>query len=306
MKVLLLGGAGYIGSVLTSTLKDAGYDVVVYDNFLYGKAVSNVKSDILDINSLVPAIEKADAVVNLAGLSNDPTSDLKPELTWKVNYLANQTIADLLKNTGKRVVYASSCSVYGFGDETFGELSSLHPVTLYARTKMLSEDLYCKDSIDAVILRFATVYGMSPNPRLDLVVNTMIADAYFNKKVTVNGGNQWRPVVHVKDVANSIIFALNTKFQNTFNVGSNDQNYLISDLGLLISKLTGAKLTIDKENVDTRSYKVRFDKIKSLGFETKYDIKYAVGELYEAFQNGVIKNMTDDKYFRIKYLKKYV
>lgn len=305
MKVLILGGAGYIGSVLTNYLKEKGDEVVIYDNFLYDKD-SDIHSDILDINALVPAIQNSEAVVNLAGLSNDPTSDIKPEVTWKMNYLANQTITDLLKSSGKRVVYASSCSVYGFGDKEFNELSKLHPVTLYARTKMLSEPLYLQKDMNSIVLRFATVYGMSPNPRLDLVVNTMIATAHFEKVVRVNGGNQWRPVIHVKDVAQAIWRSLHNINNKVYNVGSNEQNYLISDLGEIISTSMGVDLALNTDSPDNRSYKVNFDKIKELGFEPLYDVYYAIDEFNEAFKNGVIKNMTDDKYFRINYLKKYV
>lgn len=316
MKVLVLGGAGYIGSVLCEYLESIGDEAIVMDNFLYERSLKDLKlknfivGDITNINDLLPAIEQADAIVNLAAISNDPASDLLPELTWKINYKANELIAELCQATGKRVVYASSCSVYGFSEDgEFTEESPMKPVTLYARTKMLSEKPYSNSNVDTVILRFATVYGHSPKPRFDLVVNTMTGNSYFNNKIQVNGGSQWRPVVHVKDVAQAIALSLHAKKlkHRVFNVGSNEQNYRISDLAKHIQEeLPHVKIINKKESIDGRSYKVNFDRItKELGFKAKYTIKDAVKEIYQAFKDKTITNMTDDVYFRVKYLKKY-
>lgn len=316
MKVLVLGGAGYIGSVLCEYLESIGDEVIVMDNFLYERSLKDlpfknfIVGDITNINDLLPAIEQADAIVNLAAISNDPASDLLPELTWKINYKANELIAELSQATGKRVVYASSCSVYGFSENgEFTEESPMKPVTLYARTKMLSEKPYADPNMDAVILRFATVYGHSPKPRFDLVVNTMTGNSYFNKKIQVNGGSQWRPIVHVKDVAQAIALSLHAKKlkHRVFNVGSNEQNYRISDLAKLIQKeLPQVQIISKKDSIDGRSYKVNFDRIKKeLGFKAKYTVKDAVKEIYQAFENKTITNMTEDAYFRVKYLKKY-
>src|SRR3990167_6067024 len=173
MKVLVLGGSGYIGSVLSEYLKEKGDEVIVYDNYLY-EAEKLSKDDIRDINRLIPVIEQADAVVNLAAISNDPASDLQPSLTWEVNYKANEVIAQMCQASNKRIIFASSCSMYGSSDNEMTEESKLKPLTLYARTKMLSEELYLHKDVDSVILRLATVYGASPKPSFDLVVNTMI------------------------------------------------------------------------------------------------------------------------------------
>lgn len=316
MKVLVLGGAGYIGSVLCDYLEEKGDEVIVFDNFLYEKSLKNLShreyivGDIRNINDLLPAIEQADAIVNLAAISNDPASDLAPELTWNVNYKANELIAELCQASGKRVVYASSCSVYGFSENSeFNEDSPMGPVTLYARTKMLSEKPYSDPKVDAIMLRFATVYGHSPKPRFDLVVNTMTGNAYFYNKIQVNGGNQWRPVVHVKDVAQAIHLSLHVKNpkHRIFNVGSNEQNYRIADLAQVIKKeLPHIEVISKEDSIDGRSYKANFDRIKKeLGFKAKFTIKDAVKEIYEAFDNGTIKSMDEDGYFRVKYLKKY-
>lgn len=317
MKVLVLGGAGYIGSVLVPYLLGKGDTVSVMDNLLYERkrmpefGCEFIKGDITNINDLLPAIAKVDAVINLAAISNDPASDLKPELTWEINYKANEMIAKLCQSTGKRVIYASSCSVYGFSENgVFTEDSKLGPVTLYAHTKMLSENYFLQKDIDGIVLRFATVYGYSAKPRFDLVVNTMIGASYFHKKIIVNGGDQWRPVVHVKDVAQAIyksIHAVGPKHR-VYNVGSNKQNYKIIDIARLIAKeLDNREVIHKKDSVDGRSYKVDFTRIqKDLGFTTKYTIADTVKEFYKAFEKGEITGMEEDEYFRVKYLKKYV
>ena len=316
MKVLILGGAGYIGSVLCEYLKNQGDIPIIFDNFLYEKNRYKIKGeqilkgDIRNIDDLIPAIESVDAVVNLAAISNDPASDLQPKLTWEVNYKANETIAALCRSTGKRVVYASSCSVYGFAESgEFNEESQLNPVTLYARTKMLSESPYLQKDVNGIVLRFATVYGHSPKPRFDLVVNTMIGTSYFQNKITVNGGNQWRPVVHVKDVAQSVYLALHTKKNKyrVYNVGSNEQNYQIATLANLVhQKLPDVTVIHNKTSVDARSYKVNFSRIaKDLGFKVNYGVLDAVDEIYAAFKTKVIKNMDEDVYYRVKYLMKH-
>jgi nucleoside-diphosphate-sugar epimerase len=316
MKVLILGGAGYIGSVLSDYLESIGDEVIIMDNFMYERSLKNlpfknyIVGDITNINDLLPAIEKVDAVVNLAAISNDPASDLLPEMTWNINYKANELIAELCQASGKRVVYASSCSVYGFSENgEFTEDSPMGPVTLYARTKMLSEKPYSDPKVDSIMLRFATVYGHSPKPRFDLVVNTMTGNAYFNNKIQVNGGSQWRPIVHVKDVAQAIALSLHVKNpkHRVFNVGSNEQNYRISDLAKEIKKvLPHVEIISKKDSIDGRSYKVNFNRIKKdLGFKAKYTIQDAVKEIYKAFEDKTITSMNEDVYFRVKYLKKY-
>lgn len=315
MKVLILGGAGYVGSVLCEYLKQQGDDVTVFDNLLYEKGrridadFKFIHGDICNIDDLLPAIDTADAVVNLAAISNDPASDLSPSLTWQINYKANEIIAGLCKGSGKRVVYASSCSVYGFAQKgVFSEESELNPVSLYARTKMLSEDFYMSEGVDSVILRFATVYGDSGKPRFDLVVNTMIGTSFFDGKIIVNGGEQWRPVVHIKDVVRVIHLALHAKKlkNKVYNVGSNDQNYRISQLGEKIAKLLPeVDFVHNKNDLDKRSYLVDFSRLeKDFGFKTEFTIADAILEIYAKFKAGEIKSLEEDEYFRVKYLKK--
>lgn len=313
MKVLVLGGAGYIGSVLCEYLQSKGNTVTIMDILLYENdrkylpPCEFINGDIRNINDLLPAIENADAVVNLAAISNDPASDLKPLLTWDINYKANEIIANLCKATNKRVIYASSCSVYGFAEKgIFDENSKLNPVSLYARTKMLSENFYLQKDINSIVLRFATVYGYSPKPRFDLVVNTMVGTSYFDKKIVVNGGAQWRPVVHVKDVAHAVYLSIHVKNpkHKIYNVGSNGQNYTIAQLGTLIGQqIPGTAVILNEKAADLRSYKVSFNRIeKELKFKTKYGIAETIKEFYNAFEKRTIKKMEEDVYFRVKYL----
>jgi nucleoside-diphosphate-sugar epimerase len=314
MKVLLLGGYGFIGCVLSTYLHERGDEVTVLDTLLFEQDEDVdvpgefVRGDIRSINDFLPALAEADAVVNLAAMSNDPASDLLPELTWEINYKANETIAQLCQATGKRIVYASSCSVYGFSnDEVFTESSRIGPVTLYAQTKMLSEHLYLHESIDSVVLRFATVYGFSPKTRFDLVVNTMIGSGLFQGKIFVNGGSQWRPVVHVKDVAQAIYLALHAENpkHRVYNVGSNEQNYQISTLGEIVTEeLANVEFVHLEDSLDKRSYNVDFSLIKcDLGFEAEYTVADAVAELRDVVEKGMLSGMEDEVYYRVKYLK---
>jgi nucleoside-diphosphate-sugar epimerase len=314
MKVLLLGGYGFIGCVLSAYLHERGDEVTVLDTLLFEQDEDVdvpgefIRGDIRNINDVLPALAEADAVVNLAAISNDPASDLLPELTWEINYKANETIAQLCQATGKRILYASSCSVYGFSnDEAFTESSRMGPVTLYAQTKMLSEHLYLHESIDSVVLRFATVYGFSPRTRFDLVVNTMIGSGLFQGKIFVNGGSQWRPVVHVKDVAQAIYLALHAENpkHRVYNVGSNEQNYQISTLGEIVTKeLANVEFVHLEDSLDKRSYNVDFSLIKGdLGFKAEYTVADAVAELHDVVEKGMLSGMEDEVYYRVKYLK---
>jgi nucleoside-diphosphate-sugar epimerase len=314
MKVLVLGGAGFIGSVLCPYLRERGDEVTVVDAFLFEERTDTslpyalIRGDIRNAGALLPAVDEADAVVNLAAVSNDPASDLAPELAWETNYKANELISQLCQATKKRVVHASSCSVYGFSDgDIFDEESQLDPVTLYAQTKMLSEQCYLHKEVDAVIFRLATVYGYSPKPRFDLVVNTMIGSGFFNGKVMVKGGNQWRPIVHVKDVARAIYMALHAESlgHKIYNVGSNEQNYQVGTLGALVAQsLPNAELIHEKDGRDKRSYRVDFGLIeKDLQFQTEFGLGDAVSELCSAFSEGLIRSLDRDVYYRVKYLR---
>lgn len=316
-RILVLGGAGFIGSILSVYLYMRGDEVTIFDNLLYDAKPRSffplrfVHGDIRTRRDIEPEIRRADIIVNLAAISNDPSSDLDPELTNEINYYANELIADLCVRYGKRIVYASSCSVYGFAESgTFTEDSVLNPVTLYARTKVLSEKVYEAKGADVVSLRFATAYGYTEKPRFDLVVNTMIGTAYFDGKITVNGGDQWRPLVHVQDIAQAVHLAAHAKElpHRVYNIGSNNQNYRIGDLARIVgASFPSAEVKDNRESVDGRSYKVDFSRIEEeLGFKVRFSVQDAVREFSEAFRANKVENMQPDEYYRVKYLKSSV
>lgn len=306
MKVLVLGGSGYAGPVFCQYFKDKGLEVTNYDRLMYG-GEADIVGDIRDENTLIPAIYKADAVVNLAGMSLDLKEDLKPSFTWESNYIANKAIADLLRHTGKRIVFASSISVYGLQDERCDETSLIKPGSLYAQTKALSEGLFLSPGINSVILRLSTMYGMSPNPRLDTITNHMIADSYFKKKISVQGSKRYRSIINVKDAAKGFYLALTTPYpREVYNLGTNDQNKRIGEIGEVIAEKTGVEMTVDDTGIDNRSYVIDFTKIKGgLGFTANYTVDHAIAEYYDAFNDGTIKDPEDERYYHFKYLKNH-
>lgn len=273
MHTLVLGGRGYIGTRLVEVLTQLGYEYEVYD------LKDNL--DIRDIDTLYPAIMRSDTIVHLAGLSNDQAVNSAPIKAWQTNYEANKVIADLLKHSGKRLIFASSCSVYGDSDEEWvTEESKLNPLLMYAKTKALSEELFLHKDIDSVVFRFSTVCGYSPKMRWDLVVNTMVKSLKDTGEIVVNGGSQWRPLVDVGDVCSGIIWA----FENgsgVYNLGDNSSNYQIADLGKLISTL-GGKLTVKHNVTDQRSYRVSFYKLNKAGFKTSVSVFDSARSVYES------------------------
>ena len=323
-KILVIGGAGYLGSVLSRKLLQRRYKVRVLDNLTYGDegikdlyAENNfefVNRDMRDVSTVVEAIKGMDGVIHLAAIVGDPASALSPQKTIEINYLATKLIAEVCKyHQINRFIFASTCSVYGASltpEARLDENSPLNPVSLYAEMKLKSEEglLEMVDSnFVPTILRMATLYGFSPRMRFDLVVNLLTAKAIFDKKITIFGGSQWRPNLHVEDAAEAFINCLEVPIEkikgNIFNVGSNEQNYQIAQIGEIIQDIIpDAKIeTVKKE--DERDYNVSFDKInKKLGYMAKKKIKDGVAEIKNAIEEGKIKNYTDNKYDNYRYL----
>ena len=249
-KVLVIGGAGYIGSVLVRRLISSGFKVKVMDILLYGdesikelynsKDFEFMRGDCRNMQDVICALDGVDAVVHLGEIVGDPACSLNPDFTIEVNFMATKTLAEACSYCGiNRFIFASSCSVYGVNDNELDEESELNPVSLYARCKVESEKaiLSIKDEyFNPVILRLATVYGFSYRPRFDLVINLLIAKATLDKKIKIFGGEQWRPFVSVNDVSEAVIYALNAEDKiinrKIFNVGSNDQNYQLYEIGI--------------------------------------------------------------------------
>ncbi len=320
--VLVIGGAGYIGSALVQRLLELGNKVRVLDLLLYGNAPISefydhpdfelVQGDFRNIDTVVSATKGMDAIVHLGAIVGDSACSIDQDLTIEINLRATWNIAEVGKGFGvKRFVFASTCSVYGASDEILDERSTLCPISLYARTKMESEKVLLSltdGTFAPTILRFGTVYGLSGRPRFDLVVNLLAAKAIQDGEVGIFGGKQWRPLVHVRDVAEAIILTLQAPPYNVrgqvFNVGSNEQNYQIADLGLIIKEIVPTARVVTQPKEDNRNYRVRFDKICNvLNFQPRYTVRDGIQEIIDAFATGKITDYRDPCYSNFSFLK---
>lgn len=303
--VLIIGGGGYIGSVMCRHFLSLGFKVKVLDEFLFGDAgISNLKSekrfsyvqgDCRNISDVYSALEGVDAVVHLAGLVGDPACAVDDKLTIDINYASTKVLMDLCKVRNiTRFVFASTCSVYGVGDEILSEESDLNPVSLYAKTKIDSEKILLSgadSSFKPTILRFATVYGGSPRQRFDLVVNTFVAKSVREGRIEVFGGNQWRPFVHTLDIARAAASVLKGDLKTVggevFNVGDDDLNYQINDLADKVKSILPNTEVINKGDTDDpRNYRVSFNKIyKKLGFKCSVNLEDGIAEMAKIMEN---------------------
>ncbi|MBD3166284.1 NAD-dependent epimerase/dehydratase family protein, partial [bacterium] len=323
-RVLVIGGAGYIGSALLPMLLRRGYKVRLLDLAIFGTDpiqeyldhpnLEFIKGDYRQIDIVIDSMQKADAVVHLGGLVGDPACSINEEATVDVNLVATRLLMEAARVTGvQRFIFASTCSVYGASesDELLDENSRLNPVSLYAKSKIGSERIIHElagTELHPVILRFGTVFGFSGRIRFDLVINLLTAMAYFEKKITIFGGMQWRPFVHVEDAASSIRHALEAPLAKvsyqTFNVGSNSQNYMISDIGDFIKKrMPEAEVMNKDEDADLRNYRVSFDKIsRELGFEAKWTVEEGIDQVIDAIRTGRVKDFRNPNYNNFKFL----
>jgi len=326
--VLVIGGAGYIGSVLVGQLLDLGWRVRVVDNLTYSKEsieafIDNqrfefVNGDICDLNVQVNVIESIDFVVFLAEIVGDPSCEYVPEKAFKTNFLSVSSMATVCDHMQiSRFIYTSSCSVYGACNDMnhiLTETSELYPVSHYARMKIASEEaLFSRknDLFSPTILRLATVFGVSPRPRFDLVVNTFARNAYFDGEITVYGGNQWRPNVHVADVAKSIISVLraplNEVSRRVFNVGNSRANHTIMELAESTKTVfPDTVIKVDGAVVDERNYRVDFSRANNgLGVDPQISVIEGLMELRSVFELGTIKEPYSETYSNILALKEY-
>jgi len=326
-KVLITGGSGYIGVHLTKMFLDSHYEVVLLDNHLYGShGISHLKDhenlsiihgDISNIKDVVRSLKDVDTIIALAAIVGDPACSVSPQETLNLNYESSKILIETANFYGvRRLVFASSCSVYGVGgDELLTETSALNPVSLYAKTRIMSENILFErsDSVSPVILRLSTVFGYSPRMRFDLVVNLLTAKALVDKKFQIFGGNQWRPFIHCKDVAQAFYLAATKDDaivdRQIYNVGSSDLNYQLKDIGdIIVNHVPDATFDILNDNVDERNYRVDFTKIKTqLGFNPEYNLDNGVIEMVEKISaSHDLKNYTDKIYSNLETLKSVI
>lgn len=318
-RVLVTGGAGYVGTMLVPLLLSYGYEVRVVDLFLYGDYLEvhpnlqKMKGDIRKKMLMTQALTDVDSVIHLACISNDPSFELDPKLGKSINFDATKQLINLAREAGvKRFIYASSSSVYGVKSESeVTEDLPLAPLTDYSKYKVLSEQ-YLEDNagdMPYVILRPATVCGYSPRLRLDLTVNILTIHALVNNKITVYGGRQQRPNIHINDMCQAYLLMLTSPIKKIsgeiYNVGY--ENYSVLEIARMVLKVLGnssISLEILLAN-DLRSYRVSSKKLfNKLGFKASHNIEEAIGDLSKAYiENKIQKPLTDGRYYNIRTMQ---
>ena len=322
-RVLVTGGAGYVGAVLVPKLLADGYLVRVLDLYMYGRGALNsvrdhpnleqVKGDIRDRQTLERTLANSDAVIHLACISNDPSFELNPVLGKSINYDAFPPLVDISKDSGvRRFVYASSSSVYGLrNEENVTEGLELRPLTDYSKYKALCEDILMQkreSGFSTLVLRPATVCGYSPRLRLDLTVNILTNHAVNRGQITVFGGQQKRPNIHIDDVTDLYVKSLEWSDTDIdgkiYNAGY--ENHSVNEIAQIVREGVGGDVSVNVEHTDDlRSYHISSERIQQdLGFEPTRGLDQAVTDLRSAFQSGAVPNaLTDDRYYNIKTMQ---
>lgn len=310
MRVLVTGACGYKGTVLVPKLLANGHDVVAFDVMWFGNfldphpRLTVVQGDIRNMGSV--DLAGVEAIVHLASVANDPCSDLDQRLTWEISALATMQLADKAIRCGvKRFIYASSGSVYGVKEEAqVTEELELTPISDYNKTKMVAERVLLSyaDQMVVQIIRPATVCGYSPRMRLDISVNMLTLQALSNGKITVFGGGQYRPNIHIDDITDVYRFMLeHPEHQGIYNAGF--ENLSIMEVAERVVEYAPAEISVTASN-DPRSYRVNSDKLLATGFRPKKTVADAIRELVHRFRAGEIRD--EERFNNLKWMQKNV
>jgi nucleoside-diphosphate-sugar epimerase len=327
MKIMVTGHLGYIGTVMVPILLEAGHEVVGCDSDLYERCTFDAGGRITDVPTLRKDIRDltagdlkgVDAVIHLAALSNDPLSNINPDVTFSINHRGSVHVARMAKEAGvQRFLMASSCSNYGkSGEAMIDETGALNPVTAYGQSKVWSErDIgpMADDGFCPVFLRPGTAYGVSPRMRFDIVLNNLVAWAVTKGLIYLKSdGTPWRPIVHIEDISRAFLAAVEAPrdkvFGQAFNVGHSDHNYRIRDIAEIVAQVVpGCRLEIAPDaGADTRSYRVNFAKIAAAlpAFRPQWDARRGAEQLYEAYRNSklTLEEFEGPRYQRISHIK---
>ena len=310
MKVFVTGACGYKGTVLVPKLLAHGHDIVAFDIMWFGNYLEPhpklkiVKGDVRNIDTI--DLDGIDAIIHLSSIANDPCGDLDPKLTWEVSALATMQLADKAVRKGvKRFIYASSGSVYGTKDELqVTEDLELKPISEYNKTKMVAERVllsYAGD-MSVQIIRPATVCGYSPRMRLDVSVNMLTMQALAKRRITVFGGQQTRPNIHIDDITDLYAFMLDhPEYQGVYNAGF--ENISIMDIAKQVTTYAEAEITVTESN-DPRSYRVNSDKLLATGFRPKKTVAHAIREIIEKYHSGELKD--EERCYNLKWMQREV
>jgi nucleoside-diphosphate-sugar epimerase len=326
MRVLITGHDGYIGRVMAPVVAAAGHEVVGLDNYLYegcdfgdpSTHIPVVRLDVRDVEAR--DLEGFDAIIHLAGISNDPVGDLNPECTYSINHRASVRLAETAKKAGvPRFLFASSCSLYGAADAEvmLTETAEFSPVTAYGTSKVLVEQDVSQlagDDFSPTFMRNATVYGASPRLRADLVVNNLVGFAYLTGEVLImSDGTPWRPLVHVEDVTEAFLAVLTAPREivhnQAFNVGRNEENYQIRDVANIVADVVpGSKVVYAPGGgPDLRCYRVDFSKLDTTFPELKlrWNVRRGAEQLLRAYEEyGLrLEDFTGARYMRVRHIK---
>jgi nucleoside-diphosphate-sugar epimerase len=305
-KILITGGAGYVGGYMTDLLFRGGEDVTVFDNLVYEsrflKNVPFLYGDIRDRQALGKILPRYDVVIWLAAIVGDGACAVDPFLTQSIN---EDTVKWLVDNYSGKIVFPSTCSVYGINNDLIDEGAATNPLSMYAITKLNAERYIVKYHEDHLIFRLGTLYGMSDDHsriRLDLVTNVLTQKATLGEPLTVLGGDQWRPLLHVRDVAEATLFGLKEGISGLFNLHA--ENYRIREIAEEIQQIIpNTKIVYqDLKFEDLRNYRVKSDAYRNLGWRPKYTMHEGIEELHKVIREHRIKDLDNPIYYNAHYL----